>query len=134
MIAPPFTSSLLSKVVLVAGLFCYSNSSYFCFVSIFKQALAFRRFYFKDYWNLLDLFIVVLSVIDIVIDQAVTDRATGSFSPSILKVAKVFRVLRMGRLLRLFKVSDADRNDYNVFFLSFHLHFLCLSEIALLDY
>ena len=70
-----------------------------------QKILAFRRFYFKDYWNLLDLFIVVLSVIDIIIDQAV-DVATGSFSPSILKVAKVFRVLRMGRLLRLFKVGD----------------------------
>ncbi|XP_068761684.1 sperm-specific sodium:proton exchanger-like [Montipora capricornis] len=66
------------------------------------KAMAFRRFYFKDYWNLLDLFIVILSVIDIVIDLSV-DRATGGFSPSILKVAKVFRVLRMGRVLRLFK-------------------------------
>ncbi|CAH3195691.1 unnamed protein product, partial [Porites evermanni] len=64
--------------------------------------LAFRRYYFKDYWNLLDLFIVILSLIDIIIDQAV-EEGTGNFSPSILKVAKVFRVLRMGRLLRLFK-------------------------------
>ena len=73
---------------------------------LLKQALAFGRYYFKDYWNLLDLFIVILSLIDIVIDQAV-DRVTGSFSPSILKVAKVFRVLRMGRLLRLFKVRES---------------------------
>ena len=66
--------------------------------------MAFRRYYFKDYWNLVDLFIVILSIIDIVIDLSV-DQATGGFSPSILKVAKVFRVLRMGRVLRLFKVS-----------------------------
>lgn len=71
----------------------------------FQQALAFRRYYFKDKWNLIDLFIVLLSIIDIVIDQA-ADKATGSFSPSILKVAKVFRVLRMGRLVRLFKVGN----------------------------
>lgn len=66
------------------------------------KALAFRRFYFKDYWNLIDLSIVALSIVDIVIDE-VADKATGSFSPSVLKVAKVFRVLRMGRLVRLFK-------------------------------
>ena len=51
----------------------------------------------------MDLFIVILSILDIVIDLA-ADNATGSFSPAILKVARVFRVLRMGRLLRLFKV------------------------------
>ncbi|XP_015758289.1 PREDICTED: sodium/hydrogen exchanger 10-like, partial [Acropora digitifera] len=67
-----------------------------------KVIMAFRRYYFKDYWNLLDLFIVILSIVDIVIDLSV-DKATGGFSPSILKVAKVFRVLRMGRVLRLFK-------------------------------
>ncbi|KAL9955551.1 hypothetical protein ACROYT_G036889 [Oculina patagonica] len=81
------------------------------------KALAFRRYYFKDYWNLLDLFIVALSIIDIVIDQA-ADKATGSFSPAILRVAKVFRVLRMGRLLRLFKtllpkLIDAVNNIIN---------------------
>lgn len=83
-------------------LLSYEN---FAFVLVLWQALAFRRYYFKDNWNLLDLFIVALSIIDIVLDQA-ADNATGSFSPSILKVAKVFRVLRMGRLLRLFKVRD----------------------------
>ena len=80
----------------------------FCYKSLTNilvlQILAFRRYYFKDYWNLLDLFIVILSLIDIIIDQAV-EEGTGNFSPSILKVAKVFRVLRMGRLLRLFKVG-----------------------------
>ena len=66
--------------------------------------LAFRRHYFTDYWNLLDLFIVLLSLIDIGIDLG-TDDAGGSFSPSILKVARVFRALRMGRLLKLLKVT-----------------------------
>ena len=92
----------------------------FLYLFSLQQALAFRRFYFKDYWNLLDLFIDILSLIDIVIDQA-GDKGTGSFSPSILKVAKVFRVLRMGRLLRLFKVGDLIdyrvRNVSNEFFL-----------------
>ncbi len=93
------------------------NDKFFKFakhVSTCQQALAFRRYYFKDYWNLLDLFIVALSIIDIVIDQA-ADRATGSFSPAILRVAKVFRVLRMGRLLRLFKVRECAKRLYRCF-------------------
>ncbi|XP_067045427.1 sperm-specific sodium:proton exchanger-like [Acropora muricata] len=79
----------------------YFYCSLYVTEAIWKM-MAFRRYYFKDYWNLLDLFIVILSIVDIVIDLSV-DQATGGFSPSILKVAKVFRVLRMGRVLRLFK-------------------------------
>ena len=47
-----------------------------------------------------------MSLIDIVIDR-VTEGATGSFSPTILRVARVFRILRMGRLLRLVRVSKS---------------------------
>ena len=67
--------------------------------------MAFGRYYFTDYWNLLDLLIVIFSLVDIVIDMA-TNGATGSFSPAILRVARVFRILRMGRLLRLLKVGN----------------------------
>jgi hypothetical protein len=74
------------------------------------QIIAFRIHYFKDYWNLLDLFIVTLSVIDIVIDSVTDNAATGDFSPSVLKV---FRILRVGRLLRLVKVSEMKmKNKY----------------------
>lgn len=107
------------------------NCRYRCyqFVSI-KQALAFRRFYFKDYWNLVDLFIVALSIVDIVIDE-VAGEATGNFSPSVLKVAKVFRVLRMGRLLRLFKVSDKFTELNHVFFpfCGFFLEYRCREKL-----
>lgn len=48
---------------------------------------------------------MIFSLIDIVIDMA-TNGATGSFSPAILRVARVFRILRMGRLLRLLKVGN----------------------------
>ncbi|XP_065070787.1 sperm-specific sodium:proton exchanger-like [Rhopilema esculentum] len=58
--------------------------------------------FFKDYWNLLDLFIVFLSAVDIVLD-IVAAGSMGGFSPSVLKVAKIFRVLRMGRVLKLIK-------------------------------
>ena len=66
--------------------------------------LAFRCYYFKDKWNLLDMMIVFLSIVDLTMDL-VTDGALGSFSPSVLKLAKVFRILRMGRLLKLIKVN-----------------------------
>lgn len=67
--------------------------------------LAFRCYYFKDKWNLLDMMIVFLSIVDLTMDL-VTDGALGSFSPSVLKLAKVFRILRMGRLLKLIKVNN----------------------------
>ena len=66
--------------------------------------LAFRKYYFKDKWNILDLVIVILSIVDVVVD-VYTDGAMGSFSPSVLKLAKICRILRMGRLLKLLKVS-----------------------------
>ena len=66
--------------------------------------LAFRCYYFKDKWNLLDMMIVFLSIVDLTMDL-VTDGALGNFSPSVLKLAKVFRILRMGRLLKLIKVN-----------------------------
>ena len=69
----------------------------------FLQLLAFRKHYFKDYWNLLDLFIIILSAVDIVLD-IVAAGSMGGFSPGVLKVAKIFRVLRMGRVLKLMKV------------------------------
>lgn len=61
-------------------------------------------YYFKDKWNLIDLTIVALSVIDVIVDL-VTEGATGSFSPGVLKLAKIFKILRMGRLLKLMKVG-----------------------------
>ena len=67
------------------------------------QICGFRVYFFKDYWNLLDLFIVSLSAVDIVLDLAAAG-SLGSFPPSLLKVAKIFRVLRMGRVLKLIKV------------------------------
>ncbi|XP_057290115.1 sodium/hydrogen exchanger 10-like [Hydractinia symbiolongicarpus] len=66
------------------------------------KILAFRVYYFKDKWNLIDLTIVALSVIDVIVDL-VTEGATGSFSPGVLKLAKIFKILRMGRLLKLMK-------------------------------
>lgn len=80
----------------------------------------------------MDLFIVALSIVDIVIDE-VAGEATGNFSPSVLKVAKVFRVLRMGRLLRLFKVSDKFTELNHVFFpfYGFFLEYRCREKLLI---
>ena len=71
---------------------------------IFIQMLAFRGYFFRDGWNILDSIIVVLSIIDLMVDLG-TSGGTGQFSPTILKVTKVFKILRMGRLLKLIKVK-----------------------------
>jgi len=78
----------------------------YCSVYILEmitKMLAFRRYYFKDKWNVLDMCIVFLSITDMAIDLLADGASMGSFSPSVLKLAKVFRILRMGRLLKLIK-------------------------------
>ena len=67
--------------------------------------------FFKDYWNLLDLFIVLLSAVDIVLDL-VAAGSLGKFPPGVLKVARIFRVMRMGRILKLIKVSSINITNY----------------------
>lgn len=67
--------------------------------------LAYRGYFLRDGWNILDSTIVMLSLVDLVVDLG-TSGGTHSFSPSILKVAKVFKILRMGRLLKLIKVRE----------------------------
>lgn len=82
-----------------------SFGTYHNAITLFLQLLGFRKHYFKDSWNQLDLFIVILSAVDIVLD-IVAAGSMGGFSPGVLKVAKIFRVLRMGRVLKLFKVPN----------------------------
>ena len=66
--------------------------------------LAFRGYYFKDKWNIIDLIIVILSIVDVFID-IFTEGESNNFSPGVLKLSKVLRIFRMGRLLKLMKVS-----------------------------
>lgn len=74
---------------------------------------AYKVDYFKDKWCLLDFFILVLSIAEILLDFTVLRgnedaTCTGAavktyFSPALLKIAKVIRLLRLLRSLRLAK-------------------------------
>ena len=66
--------------------------------------LAFRKYYFKDWWNIIDFCIVIMSVVDVFLD-VFTEGPSSNFSPAVLKLSKVLRIFRMGRLLKLMKVS-----------------------------
>ncbi|XP_048585520.1 sodium/hydrogen exchanger 10 isoform X2 [Nematostella vectensis] len=107
---------LLNVIPIIFELEADDNASYlptlkiinYLYVTLYTmetiwKIVAFRIYYFKAYWNLLDLFIVALSFIDIIIDQAASSSDDTSFSSTFLKTARIFRVLRMGRLLRLIK-------------------------------
>ena len=77
--------------------------------------MAFRVKYFTSPWNQFDLIILIMSIIDLALDQTIlrdtntsssecieeTESLTTSFSPSVLRVAKVVRLLRILRSLRL---------------------------------
>ena len=67
------------------------------------QIAGLRKYYFFSHWNQFDMFIIILSMVDIILDTTIGD--TGGFSPQMLKVVKLFRLLRGLRMLRLFKVG-----------------------------
>ncbi|PIK43588.1 sperm-specific sodium proton exchanger [Apostichopus japonicus] len=72
------------------------------FLEAVIKILGLGKHYFFDRWCQFDLIILVLSVIDIILDETVHSIA---FSPSILRITRlVFRVLRGLRMLRLVKV------------------------------
>lgn len=65
-------------------------------VEIILHFVAFKLLYLKDYWNIFDMFIIILSVafvlLDIFIDNSVID--------GILKIRGIFRLLRVFLLVR----------------------------------
>ncbi|KAJ8023281.1 Sodium/hydrogen exchanger 10 [Holothuria leucospilota] len=66
------------------------------------KIMGFRKYYFLDHWCQFDLFILVLSFVDIIVDETIEN---SPISPSILRIARLGgRVLRGLRMLRLFKV------------------------------
>ncbi|PIK39622.1 putative voltage-dependent T-type calcium channel subunit alpha-1H isoform X5 [Apostichopus japonicus] len=67
-------------------------------------ALSFRR-YMRDKWNKLDMFIVILSVISIVLEELEAD----SFIPVNPTIVRTMRVLRIARVLKLLKMASGIR-------------------------
>ena len=67
--------------------------------------IGWRRYYIFSNWNKFDLFILIMSFIDIILDEVIGDNK--GFNPAVLKVVKLIRLLRGLRMLRLFKVNVA---------------------------
>lgn len=67
-------------------------------------ALSFRR-YIKDRWNKLDMFIVILSVVSIVLEELDAD----DFIPVNPTIVRTMRVLRIARVLKLLKMASGVR-------------------------
>ncbi|XP_022089278.1 sodium/hydrogen exchanger 10-like [Acanthaster planci] len=81
--------------------------SNYVFTSIYTleaivKVIGWRKYYIFSNWNKFDFFILVMSFIDIILDETIGDNK--GFNPSLLKVVKLIRLLRGLRMLRLFKV------------------------------
>ncbi|XP_061443234.1 sodium channel protein type 5 subunit alpha-like [Rhineura floridana] len=72
------------------------------FVTIFTgeciiKMLALRLYFFKDYWNIFDFVVVILSILSSAVLQL---QKVLNFPPTILRVIRVARVSRLLRLIR----------------------------------
>ena len=62
-----------------------------------------RKYYFLSKWNLFDLLILVVSLVDVVIELSIP-QSNSKFSPAVFRLVRIFRILRVSRVLRLLKV------------------------------
>lgn len=65
-------------------------------IEIFLHFLAFRLLYLKDYWNIFDLIIIIISVVFVLLDIFINN----SVIDVILKIRGIFRLLRVFLLIR----------------------------------
>ena len=75
----------------------------YTFSIFFFQAFGFRKSYFTSHWNQFDLFIIVVSIVDIALDLTILSNTEASswFDPGTLRIIKVFRLMRSLRLLKV---------------------------------
>ena len=59
--------------------------------------------YFRQRWNVFDLIVLIFSYVDIIITLSLPNRANDSFSPELLRIARIFKVLRFFRAVRLIR-------------------------------
>ncbi len=82
----------------------------FCFIYLLEvivKIIGLRHYYFLSQWNLFDLAIFIVSLIDITLELVrPMDQANVAFPPAIFRVVGVLKILRVGRVLRLFKVVN----------------------------
>jgi hypothetical protein len=65
-------------------------------VEIFLHLLVYHLIYFRDYWNIFDLVIIILSYIFVFLDMFVDNNELQGF----LKIRGIFRLLRVFLLIR----------------------------------
>lgn len=65
-------------------------------IEIFLHFLSFGLLYLKDYWNIFDLVIIILSVAFVLLDMF----TNNSVLSGILKIRSIFRLLRIFILVR----------------------------------
>ncbi|XP_050718751.1 voltage-dependent T-type calcium channel subunit alpha-1G-like isoform X6 [Eriocheir sinensis] len=85
-------------------IFNYFFTAVFILESVMKMVALGCRRYFQDRWNQLDVFIVILSVVGIVLEEMKSEIIP--INPTIIRV---MRVLRIARVLKLLKMAKGIR-------------------------
>ncbi|XP_033119377.1 sodium/hydrogen exchanger 10-like [Anneissia japonica] len=85
----------------------YMRISNFNFMAIYIvealiKAIGLRKYYLLSHWNKLDLLIILVSIIDITVDETFTGTDIN-LNTNVLKIPKLFRTFRSLRMLRLVK-------------------------------
>lgn len=70
---------------------------------MFVKKFVLRWSYFRDGWNLLDFFLVWMSIIDTLLLPLILGGSSGMQSLSVLRILRLLRVVKMVRLLKAFK-------------------------------
>lgn len=91
---PEYTTAYLALENIFALIFSFEMVS-----KLYFQRLQ----YFKVSWNVLDFFLVLLSIFDLWIMQLVAESGTNTKKLSGLRMLRILRVARMVRLLKVFK-------------------------------
>ena len=71
---------------------------------------AWGKDYFRETWNKFDLFIVTVSVFELIV--------TFAFGIKYLVIVSLFRIFRIGRILRLAKATKRLRVIFSTFLLT----------------
>lgn len=82
-------------------IFNYFFTAVFILEGIMKLVALGLKLYVKDKWNVLDVFIVVLSVVGIVLEELKSNIIP--INPTVLRVMRVMRIARVLKLLKMAK-------------------------------
>jgi cAMP-specific phosphodiesterase 4 len=75
-------------------------------VEIIFHTYAFGLFYLKDYWNIVDIIVIAISIAFVILDLTVK---SSSILKGILKIRGIFRLLRVFILIRKLNIVRMKR-------------------------